>query len=250
MLRLPPVRSVANQNPSSSSAVTEAARLGAAATCAGGPLLPSLTYAQSRPKNNSAFWTLWPSAFPWTRLLACCTSARPRSATRSKKPTSPRSRDDGLLNPKRDAVEIDELCISWRRNQWLWTAVSRYTGQVRAFVIGDRRWDWIEHLWARLPNAWRYRLVYTDGYGAYSAFFSAWQHRVCDKFDGGTATVEGVNNSLRHRCGWLVRRSSARARDMSLLQRRLALGVAAHNRDADKRIRGRQRRRASMRSIR
>ncbi len=144
--------------------------------------------------------------------------------------------------PKRDAVEMDELCINWQRNQWLWTAVSRYTGQVLAFVIGNRKWDQIEELWARLPHAWRRRLVYTDGYGAYGSFFSAWQHRPCEKFDGGTSTVEGVNNSLRHRCGWLVRRSSARARDLGLLQRRLALVVAAHNRDTDKRLRRRQRR--------
>ncbi len=156
---------------------------------------------------------------------------------------------------------MDELCINWRGNQWLWTAVSRYTGsrrlrrsgQVLAFVIGDRirdaqarrKWDHIEELWASLPHLWRRRLVYTDGYGAYGSFFSAWQHRVCDKFDGGTATVEGVNNSLRHRCGWLVRRSSARARDLGLLEQRLLLTVAAHNRDTQKRLRRRQRRHAA-----
>ncbi|CAA9380689.1 MAG: hypothetical protein AVDCRST_MAG93-9154, partial [uncultured Chloroflexia bacterium] len=27
---------------------------------------------------------------------------------------------------------------------------------------------------------------------AYSAFFAPWQHRPCEKFDGGTTTVEGV----------------------------------------------------------
>ncbi len=140
---------------------------------------------------------------------------------------------------------MDELCINWRGNQWLWTAVSRYTGQVLAFVIGNRKWDHIEELWISLPHLWRRRLVYTDGYQAYGSFFSAWQHRVCDKFDGGTATVEGVNNSLRHRCGWLVRRSSSRARDLGLLEQRLLLTVAAHNRDTEKRLRRRQRRHAA-----
>jgi IS1 family transposase len=115
---------------------------------------------------------------------------------------------------------------------------------VLAFVIGDRKWDRIKELWARLPQAWRHRLVYTDGYGTYGSFFSAWQDRVCEKFDDGTATVEGVNNSLRHRCGWLVRRSSARARDRGLLEQRLLLTVAAHNRDTEKRLRRRQRRHA------
>jgi IS1 family transposase len=93
--------------------------------------------------------------------------------------------------------------------------------------------------------------VYTDGYGAYASFFSAWQHRVCEKFDGGTSsTVEGVNNSLRHRCGWLVRRSSARARDLGLLALRLSLVVAAHNRDTDKRLRRRQRRLGTTHRVR
>ena len=148
---------------------------------------------------------------------------------------------------------MDELCINWRRTQWLWTAVSRYTGQILAFVIGERKWDRIEELWANLPQAWRHRLMYTDGYGAYGSFFSAWQHRVCNKFDGGTATseatcggrVEGVNNSLRHRCGWLVRRSSARARDVGLLERRVLLAVRDHNCDTDKRLNRRQRRHAN-----
>jgi insertion element IS1 protein InsB len=130
---------------------------------------------------------------------------------------------------------MDELCISWRANQWLWTAVSRYTGQVLAFTVGDRTWEMLEALWAQMPTVYRRRLVYTDGYGAYPAFFWGWQHRPCAKFDGGTATVEGVNNSLRHRCGWLVRRSSARARDRELLEARLRLAVHAHNRAARKR---------------
>ncbi len=90
---------------------------------------------------------------------------------------------------------MDELCISWRQNLWLWTAVSRYTGQVLAWFVGSRSWDCLEDLWVRMPLAWKHRLIYTDGYGAYFAFFSAWQHRVCEKFDSGTATVEGVNHA-------------------------------------------------------
>ena len=142
---------------------------------------------------------------------------------------------------------MDELCINWQRNQWLWTAVSRYSGQVLALAVGDRKWNQIEQLWGRLPRRWRHRLVYTGGYGAYAAFFSSWQHRVCDKFDGGTATVEGVNNSLRHRCGWLVRRSSARARALDLLEKRLLLACQAHNKAARKRF---NKRTSSMRQVR
>ena len=126
--------------------------------------------------------------------------------------------------------------LSAQRNRWLWTAGSRYTGQLLAFVIGDRTWDNVARLWQRVPSSWQRRLVYTDGYGAYAAFFSPWQHRPCEKFDGGTTTVEGVNQSLRHRCGALVRRTSARCRSLELLSKRLAITVEAHNRAGQRRL--------------
>ena len=137
---------------------------------------------------------------------------------------------------KQDAVEMDELCVSKKRNLWLWSAVSRYSGQVLAFVLGDRTWDNVARLWQQVPRAYRRRLVYTDGYGAYATFFSSWQHRLCQKFDGGTTTVEGVNNSLRHRCGALVRRTSARCRSHEMLHTRLQFTVAAHNRAGRRRL--------------
>jgi IS1 family transposase len=140
---------------------------------------------------------------------------------------------------KQDAVEMDELCISKKRNLWLWTAVSRYSGQILAFVIGDRKWDNLARLWQKVPRAYRRRRVYTDGYGAYAAFFSCWQHRLCKKFDGGTTTVEGVNQSLRHRCGALVRRTSARCRSQQMWDKRVHLTVAAHNRAGERRLKRR-----------
>jgi hypothetical protein len=58
----------------------------------------------------------------------------------------------------------------------------------------------------RVPRSWQRRLVYSNRYGVYSAFFSSRhntagvpaQHRPWEKFDGDTSTVEGVNQSLRH----------------------------------------------------
>jgi IS1 family transposase len=135
-----------------------------------------------------------------------------------------------LLDLKSDALEIDELCISKKHNQWLWLAVSRYTGQIVAATVGRRDWNALERLWYALPERWRRRLVYTDGYSVYTWFFWAWQHRVCAKGDGGTNTVEGVNNALRQRCGALVRRSRASlARSTGWLWRRLCLLFVAHN---------------------
>ena len=140
-----------------------------------------------------------------------------------------------MSNPKADAVEIDELCLSKRDNLWLWAAVSRYTGQILAWVIGSRGWEHLERLWSLVPVRWRRRLVYTDGYEAYSTFLSPWQHRRCVKGDGGTCTVEGVNTSLRARCGALVRRSGSRSGKPVLLFERVFWAVGAHNQAARER---------------
>jgi insertion element IS1 protein InsB len=124
---------------------------------------------------------------------------------------------------------MDELCISQKRNLWLWTAVSRYTGQILGYVIGDRGWDRVAELWAQLPRIYQRRLVYTDGYGAYAAFLAAWQHRPCLKGDGGTCTVEGVNTSLRHRCSFLVRRHCGPRNRKGSLPLRIDFAARSHN---------------------
>ena len=128
------------------------------------------------------------------------------------------------------------MCVSLKKNIWLWVASSRYTGQILSICLGNRQWHHVNLLWKKVPENWRRRLVYTDGYGAYSDYFSAWQHRPCQKFDGGTCTAEGVNHSLRHRCGALVRRTSARCRDWTLFVKRIWCAVAAHNRAGQRRL--------------
>ena len=130
---------------------------------------------------------------------------------------------------------MDELCISKKRNLWLWTAVSRYTGQILAYVIGNRTYKQVENLYALLPERYQRRRVYSDGYGAYAAFFYPSEHRVCAKFDGGTSVVEGVNTSLRHRCSFLVRRHSGPRDQIKSIDSRLIFVARAHNRDCRKR---------------
>lgn len=229
------VRIVIKSNPSSVSASTVVARRDVGATLAKERSHLNRAVALSRPKKNNAFWTPCPSGSRSMPSLACSTSAKTRSTPHSKKvKTLPRLERD-LVVAGRDAVEIDELCVSKKRNMWLWTAVSRYTGQILAFVVSDRKWHNIDDLWIEVPQVWHRKLVYTDGYGAYSHYFSSWQHRSRRKFDGGTSVVEGVNTSLRHRCGWLVRRSSARARTNQMLALRVRLAVNAHNKAARKR---------------
>ena len=135
-----------------------------------------------------------------------------------------------------DALEIDELCISKKRSLWLWVASSRYTGQVIGFAVGDRSLDTFKRLWLSLPAHWRRKRVYTDDYCVYRALLPSWQHRICQKGDGRTSVAEGVNNSLRHRSGALVRKTSARCRCALLWEKRVALTVQAHNRNGWKRL--------------
>ena len=137
--------------------------------------------------------------------------------------------------PDKDAVEMDELCISKKQNVWLWTAVSRYTGQILAYVIGDRTWKHVEKLFALIPERYKRRRVYTDGYEAYADFFCPSQHRVCPKGSGGTNTVEGVNTSLRHRCSFLVRRHCGPRDKTESIEGRLCFVARAHNADCQKR---------------
>jgi hypothetical protein len=90
------------------------------------------------------------------------------------------------------------LCISWRWNLWLWTAVSGYTGLILAWFVGDCSRGSLAALWEKVPqekvpqekvpqekvpqekvpqekvpHRWQRRRVYTDGYAVYACFFSA-----------------------------------------------------------------------------
>ena len=146
-----------------------------------------------------------------------------------------------MIQPAVDALEMDELCISKRRNLWLWTAVSRQTSQLLACVIGDRGGANVDALRALLPATDKRRLIYTDGYAAYSERLPASRHRICQKGDGGTSVVEGVNNSLRHRCSFLVRRHSGPRHLIESVTLRLDRAVRAHNAACQKRWDQRQR---------
>jgi insertion element IS1 protein InsB len=141
---------------------------------------------------------------------------------------------ESVFDLPEDAVELDAMCVSFRHQVWLWTAVSRYSGQILAFVVSDRSWGTLDDLRALIPPGWERRATYADRYGAYDALPPS-RHTPCEKFDGGTCTAEGVNNALRHRCGALVRRTSARCRSDEWLGRRVAVAVVAHNNAAKKR---------------
>lgn len=132
-----------------------------------------------------------------------------------------------------DALEIDELVIRFRfkrRYRYLWLVISRMTHQVLAWKVGDRSEKTLQTLWFEVPPAYRRKLVYTDFYEAYAKFFRAWQHRPCEKGEGKTSVVEGLNNKWRNRVSGLVRKTVC-VRYLDDLRKRLWLVTAKHNLD-------------------
>ena len=106
---------------------------------------------------------------------------------------------------------------------------TRLTHQVLAWRVGDRSEKTLQKMWFGVPPAYRRKLVYTDFYEAYAAFFRSWQHRPCDKGSGKTSVVEGFNNKWRNRISGLVRKTVC-VQSLPDLNQRLWVVLEAHNR--------------------
>jgi IS1 family transposase len=112
---------------------------------------------------------------------------------------------------------------------WLWTAVSFRTGQIIALAVGRRDLETARSLWRDIPVSYRRKQVYTDGYKVYASLIAWGRHWVCPKGSGQTNVVEGVNNALRQRVSYLVRKGSSFARSPLWLYRRLLWFVYHRN---------------------
>ena len=75
-----------------------------------------------------------------------------------------------------------------------------------AFHVGDRRHTSAEHLWAKIPQAYRqHATFYTDQYVVYEKVIPAAQHQAISKLARKTNHIERFNNTLRPRVSRLVR---------------------------------------------
>ena len=80
------------------------------------------------------------------------------------------------------------------------------TRQIIAFHVGDRSHTSAEHLWAKIPPAYRHHATfYTDQYVVYEKVIPAAQHRAIHKLARKTNHSERFNNTLRQRVSRLVR---------------------------------------------
>jgi insertion element IS1 protein InsB len=106
-------------------------------------------------------------------------------------------------------VEADELAsfVQKKANkQWVWIAMDAKTRQIIAFHVGDRSHKSAEHLWAKIPQAYRqHATFYTDQYVVYAKVIPVAQHKAISKLARKTNHIERFNNTLRQRVSRLVR---------------------------------------------
>lgn len=118
-----------------------------------------------------------------------------------------------LLPPRGDDVlELDEMhsfVAKKKQKRWLWVALCRRTGQVVAFIIGDRSEKTCRRLFRRIPAAYRAASTYSDFWASYAKVFQTGRHQSVEKASGETAHVERWNCTLRQRVSRYVRKSLA-----------------------------------------
>jgi IS1 family transposase len=104
-------------------------------------------------------------------------------------------------------VEADELASFVQKKahkQWVWIAMDAKTRQIIAFHVGDRSHTSAEHLWAKIPQAYRHHATFYTDRMVYEGD-SAVQHKAISKLARKTNHIEQFNNTLRQRVSRLVR---------------------------------------------
>ena len=90
--------------------------------------------------------------------------------------------------------------------QWGWIALDATTRQIIALPVGARRPTSAEHLWAKIPHAYRqHATLYSDQDGVYAKGMPAVPHKAISKLARPTNHIERCNNTLRQRVSRLVR---------------------------------------------
>src|SRR5262245_14503484 len=106
-------------------------------------------------------------------------------------------------------VEADALASFVQKKAdkpWVWIAMDTTTRQIIALHVGDRSHTSAEHLWAKIPQAYRqHATFYTDQYVVYAKVIPAAQHKAISTLARQTNHIERFNNTLRQRVSRLVR---------------------------------------------
>jgi insertion element IS1 protein InsB len=103
-------------------------------------------------------------------------------------------------------AELDEMWsyVGKKANQrWLWHAIDHHSGQVLAYVFGQRK-DTVFLQLQALLEPFGITRFYTDGWGAYERYIDPKKHEVGKQH---TQTIESKHINLRTRIKRLVRRT-------------------------------------------
>ncbi len=103
-------------------------------------------------------------------------------------------------------AELDEMWsyVGKKANQrWLWHAIDHHSGQVLAYVFGQRK-DTVFLQLQALLEPFGITRFYTDGWGAYERYIDPEKHEVGTQH---TQTIESKHINLRTRIKRLVRRT-------------------------------------------
>jgi IS1 family transposase len=89
--------------------------------------------------------------------------------------------------PATSTLEVDELwsfILKKTNNRWVWIALSRASGQVVAYLIGDRSRATCQKLWEQIPASYRRAHCYTDFWEAYQGVIPSKQQTAVGKETG------------------------------------------------------------------
>lgn len=109
-----------------------------------------------------------------------------------------------------DVLELDEawsFVAKKSEKRRLWTAICRRTGQIVAFVIGDRSEETCRQLWQVIPQTYRSCPSFSDFWKAYARVFPKETHQSVGKETGETAHQERWYNTLRQWLGRYTRKT-------------------------------------------
>jgi IS1 family transposase len=108
-------------------------------------------------------------------------------------------------------VQMDELWffVDHKGNkQWVWVMIEADTREIIGCHIGARSRASAIALWQSIPAVYRQcAKVYTDDWEAYVTVIPSKRHAAVGKDSGLTNYIERLNNTLRQRISWLVRKT-------------------------------------------
>ena len=104
------------------------------------------------------------------------------------------------------------MCINFKKNIWLWTAVNRTTKKLVGFFVGDRSSTSFEKLCKNISNI-DARFYATDKFSAYDVIPSH-KHLIGKSH---TYTVERMNRLLRHYLARFARKTYCCSRSLSMI---------------------------------